>query len=209
LLVCLLAYLLARLLAPWSKVLLEKLTGSAASQEIPRILWNPKVHHRTHKCSPPLPILSQLHPVTKTPSRFLKVRLHVILPSMSGSPQWFSSLRLPHQNPVHTSPLPHTRYMPSPLILLDFTTRTIFGKEYRSLSSSLCNFLHSSVTLSFLGPNALLYTLFSNTVSLRSSINVSDQVSHPYRTMGKIIVLHIFIFRCLDSKLEDKRFCTE
>jgi hypothetical protein len=29
------------LLTPWSRVLLEKLTGSAASQEIPRILLNP------------------------------------------------------------------------------------------------------------------------------------------------------------------------
>jgi len=64
-------------------------------------------------------------------------------------------------------------------------------EEYRSFSSSLCNLLHSPVTSSLLGPNILLNTMFSNTVSFLSSRNVSDQVSHPYKTTGKIKILYI------------------
>jgi hypothetical protein len=81
-------------------------------------------------------------------------------------------------------------------------TRIIFD-EYRSFSSLLCSLLHSCY------PNNLLSTLFSNSLSLCSSLSVRDQVSYPYKTTGKIIVLYIFFFVFLDSKLEDRRSCTE
>ena len=99
---------------------------------------------------------------------------------------------------AHLSP-PHTATCPAHLILLDFTTRTILGKEYRSLSSSLCNFLHSPVTSSLLGPNTFLNTLFSITLSLHSSLNVSDQVSHQHcvlrvdKYFNCIITKHCFV----------------
>jgi hypothetical protein len=39
-------------------------------------------------------------------------------------------------------------------------------KEHRLLSSSLYSLLHSIVNLSLLGPNILLNTFFSNTLSI-------------------------------------------
>ena len=102
------------LLTPWSRVLLEELTGFAANQEIPRILWNPKVHYYTHKCPPPAPILSQLNPVHTPTSYFLKIRLNIILPSTPGSSKWSPPYRYQHQNSVYTSPLPHTCYISRP-----------------------------------------------------------------------------------------------
>ena len=82
---------------------------------------------------------------------------------------------------------------PAHLILLDLFNRTILAEEYRSLSPSLCSFLHSPVTSPFLFPNIVLNTLFSNTLLLRSSLNVSDQVSNPYQATGKIIAPYILM----------------
>ena len=108
---CLKIHFNTYLLASWSRVLLEKLTAFTANQEIHCILWKPKVHYCTHKRPPPVPILSQLHPVPTNPSHFLKIHLNIILPSTSWSPQWSLSIRFPHQNLVHNSAFLNTCHM--------------------------------------------------------------------------------------------------
>ena len=137
-----------------------------AGQEIPCILWNQKVHYCILKCKPTVPILSQTDPVRIPTLNILKIHLNIILSSRPGSPSWFISLRLPHQNRFYTS-----RFLssirttwPTHFILLDFITRTISGEWYISLSSSCCSFLHPHVTSSLLSPNILLKT-YSQTPS--------------------------------------------
>jgi hypothetical protein len=84
----------------------------AASQEIPHILWNSKVHYSIHNSPSPRSILSQLNAVHTPTYHFLKIHLNIILPDKPGSPQWSISLRFPHQTPVHASPSPSALHVP-------------------------------------------------------------------------------------------------
>jgi hypothetical protein len=97
---------------------------------------------------------------------------------------WPLSFRLSHQNPVCITLLSmratcHVHRIPIDLIIL-----IILGAEYK-----LCSFLQPPVTSSLFGPNVLLNTLFSNTLSLRFSLNVRAQVLHPYKNINKYYII--------------------
>ena len=173
-----LTYLLTYLFTPWDRVLLEKLTRSwlvkklTAFYGIRRFIT---AFTRAATCTYPEPDQSSPCPQPTSWRSNLILSSHLF-------PSGFST------NSLYATFLSHIRATcPAHVIFLYFITRIIFGEEYRSLNSLLCSFLHSPVTLSILGTNILLSTLLSNTLSTCSSLNVSDRVSHTYKTTGKIL----------------------
>ena len=71
---------------------------------------------------------------------------------------------------------------------------SINNNKTNHLAPRYAVFSFPPLTSSLLVLNILLNTMLSNTLSFLSSRNVNDQVSHPYKTTGKIIVLYILIF---------------
>jgi len=105
-------------------------------------------------------------------------------------------------SPIHTT-------CPAHLILFDLITRIISGEEYKSLSSSLFNFLHSRLSRPS-WPKYSPQQPLSQTPSsyVRPSMSATKCYTHK-KTKGKIVGLFILIFIFLASQLEDNRFCTE
>jgi hypothetical protein len=176
------------LLTQWCRVLLEKVTGLQLVKKLPPfhgtrrfITALTSVRHLPLSWASPIQSIYP-HPTSWRSILILSTHLHLCLHSglfSSGFPT--KTLHIPLSSPIRAT-------CPAHLILIYFITRTILGEEYKSFISSLCNLLHSPpVTSSLLGPNILLNSMFSNTLSFLSSRNVSDQVSQPYKTTGKII----------------------
>jgi len=129
---------------------------------------------------------------THTHILHLTTNFNIILPHTTKSSKWSLFLRFPHYSPLCTSLLPIRATFPAHLILFYFITRMVFDEQCRSSSFKLSNFLQSHIISSLLEPNILPSTLFLNTLTLCSILNVSDQVSHPYTT-GKLMHSSVYI----------------
>jgi hypothetical protein len=105
--------LFSYLLTPCSRVLLEKLTGLQLVRKFPAF-YGTRRFTTIFKSARHLSLswASSIQPISSHTNawRSLLIFFHLHQGLPSGL-----SLRFPHQNPVHASPLPHTRYMLRPL----------------------------------------------------------------------------------------------
>lgn len=101
-----------------------------------------------------------------------------------------------------------SNYMTS-LFQSSILTTGIFGEEYMLCSSYFAVFSNLLSLSALFSGNLLLYTLFSNTLTLSSFLNITDQISHPYKKMTKVIIFYILRFAFLDGRRGDWRFWTD
>jgi hypothetical protein len=104
----------------------------------------------------------------------------------------------------------HSCYMPCPSHTPSLDHSNYTWRRVQVMKLLIMQFSPTSCHFSSL--RAKYFTqhhVHSRTLSLCSSFNVREQVSHPYKTKGKIIVLYSLIFMFLDSRREDKGFWTE
>ena len=134
------------------------------------------------------------------------IHLNIILPSTPGYPKWYLSIRFPHQNTVHTAPLPHACYMHLSTHSFRFYHPKIFGEDYRSLNSSLFSFLHS-LLFSYLLGQIFSSTPYSQTTSAYVPLTLRPSFTRITKT-GKIIVLCSLIFKIFDIQMGDKIYAT-
>jgi hypothetical protein len=176
---------------PW------EVASCETTAELPSILWNPKGHNRVHRSPPLVHILSQINPIHPIPFYLSKIHFNIVTTTyvlVFLVVSFF--LAFPPISCMHSSS-PHSCYMPCPSHppWVDHSNYTWQGIQVTKFLTM--QFFQSPVISSPFCPNILFSTLFSNILSLCLSLSVRYQISHPYRTTGKIIVLYILTFSVL------------
>jgi hypothetical protein len=107
-----------------------------------------------------------------------------------GLPSGLFPFGFPTKNPICIPLPPQSCYMPCPS-----HPRWLDNSNYtwRIIQAMKLVIMQPPITSSLFGPNIFLSTLFSNTLSLCSSLNVRDQVSHPYRTTTRLYKLNLWL----------------
>jgi hypothetical protein len=127
------------------------------------------------------------------PSYFFQIHFNIILPLMPRSSKWSLSFRFLLRHSVRIYIIPHACHIPysSHPPLYDYQLR--LGEQHKSQSCPLYSFLQSAVISSVLDSNIFLGPKLKNTLCLRSSLNVRDQVSHQHKTEGKTTFCIYFV----------------
>jgi hypothetical protein len=74
----------------------------AATQELPSILWNPKVQYHVHKCPPLVPILIHINPIHTIPLYLSEIHFNIVFTVVSFL------LAFPLISYMHSSFPPHS-----------------------------------------------------------------------------------------------------
>ena len=142
-------------------------------------------------------LATRLYPQSNTtPFHFQQSHFNITLPPSFISSSWPFTISSPHQNPVCTSTVSHTCHIPRP----SHSSSSVHPRNiWRAVQIIKLHVMQSSPSTCYLV--ALRFKYFSQHPILEHpqpippTLNMRDQVSHPYKTTEKLQ----FFFICVHA----------